>query len=97
MQLILADLSGGRPNCYYEAGFAHALGKAIIFAAQQKYTIHFDLANYRFIGWQNQADYRLQTEGSLDLNSNKRFRLGIHCSRLGVSRIRLAANKDSMT
>jgi len=45
LQLILDDLSGERPNCYYEAGFAQALGEEIIFAAQQKYTIHFDLAN----------------------------------------------------
>jgi hypothetical protein len=59
-RLVLADLSGERPNCYYEAGFAHALGKEMIFAAQQKYEIHFDLAGYRFIRWRTEADYRHQ-------------------------------------
>jgi len=56
--LILADLSGERPNCYYEAGFAHALGKEMIFAAQKKYKIHFDLADYRFILWETELEYR---------------------------------------
>ncbi len=59
-RLILADLSGERPNCYYEAGFAHALGREMILAAQRKYKIHFDLAGYRFIRWRTEADYRRQ-------------------------------------
>jgi hypothetical protein len=59
-RLVLAELSGERPNCYYEAGFAHALGKEMIFASQHKYEIHFDLAGYRFIRWRTEADYRHQ-------------------------------------
>jgi hypothetical protein len=64
-RLILADLSGERPNCYYEAGFAHALGKDMVFAAHQKYQIHFDLAGYRFIRWHTEADYRHQLKERL--------------------------------
>ncbi len=29
-QFVLSDLSGERPNCYYETGFAHALGRELI-------------------------------------------------------------------
>lgn len=64
-RLILADLSGERPNCYYEAGFAHALGKEMIFAAQKRYKVHFDLAAYRFILWTTEADYRRELKERL--------------------------------
>ena len=55
---ILADLSGERPNCYYEAGFAHALGKELILSIRTEDKIHFDLAGYRFIQWETEADLR---------------------------------------
>lgn len=55
---VLADLSGERPNCYYEAGFAHALGKQLILTIRKSDTIHFDLAGYRFIQWETEAELR---------------------------------------
>ncbi len=48
---VLADLTGGRPNCYYETGFAHALGKELILTVKEPGDIHFDLKGYRFIMW----------------------------------------------
>jgi len=56
--LIIADLSGERPNTYYEAGYAHALGKEIIFTIRQGDEIHFDLAGYRFVQWRTENDLR---------------------------------------
>jgi hypothetical protein len=55
---VLADLSGERPNCYYETGFAHALGKQIILTIMKSDRIHFDLAGYRFIQWDTEAELR---------------------------------------
>lgn len=55
---VLADLSGERPNCYYETGFAHALGKRLILTIKRTDTIHFDLAAYRFIQWDTEAELR---------------------------------------
>jgi nucleoside 2-deoxyribosyltransferase len=55
---ILADLSGERPNCYYETGFAHALGKQLILTIKRTDAIHFDLAGYRFIQWETEAELR---------------------------------------
>lgn len=57
-RLILADLSGERPNCYYEAGFAHAIGKELIFTIHKGDRIHFNLAGYRFIQWETEEDLR---------------------------------------
>jgi hypothetical protein len=53
---IIADLSGARPNCYYEAGFAHALGKEIILKDGE--AAHFDLQGHRFIQWKTESDLK---------------------------------------
>ena len=55
-QIVIAEMSGERPNCYYEAGFAHALGKEIVFLIRQGEPIHFDLSHYRFIQWKSERD-----------------------------------------
>lgn len=64
--VIVADLSGERPNCYYEAGFAHAMGKAIIFSIRKGERIHFDLADHRFIEWTTEADLRKKLRRRLE-------------------------------
>lgn len=57
-ELVLGELSGERPNCYYEAGYAHALGKEVILSIRRNDKKHFDLADYRFIEWETEADLR---------------------------------------
>lgn len=57
-EIVLADLSGERPNCYYEAGFAHAIGKEMIFTIRKGTRIHFDLSTYRFIEWETEDELR---------------------------------------
>lgn len=37
---VLADLSGERPSCYFEIGFAEALGLPIFLIAENGTTIH---------------------------------------------------------
>lgn len=59
---ILADMSGERPNCYYEAGFAHALGKPLILTIKKEDSIHFDLSGYRFIQWETEDELRQELE-----------------------------------
>lgn len=55
---VLCDLTGARPNCYYETGFAHALGKEIILLANKREKIHFDLQGHRFIQWATEEELR---------------------------------------
>ena len=57
-KFILSELTGARPNCYYETGFAHALGKEIVLTIKKEDTVHFDLAGYRFIQWETENELR---------------------------------------
>lgn len=50
---IIADLTQARPNCYYELGIAHALGKPVIHISRNKGDIHFDVQDYHFIVYNN--------------------------------------------
>ena len=65
-QIIIADLSGERPNCYYEAGFAHAIGKDIIFSIKRNEPVHFDLTGYRFIEWSTEGDFKKKLRTRLE-------------------------------
>ena len=60
--VVLCDLSRERPNCYYEAGFAHALGKEIVFTIRKEDRVHFDLSAYRFIEWETDLELRQQLD-----------------------------------
>jgi hypothetical protein len=55
-KFIYADLTGGRSNCYYETGFAHALGKDVILAIRQGEEIPFDVRDNRFIIYESLND-----------------------------------------
>lgn len=55
-RFVYADLTGARPNCYYETGFAQALGKSIILAVREPKDVHFDLGHYRFLTWSTESD-----------------------------------------
>jgi hypothetical protein len=57
-RFVMSELTGERPNCYYESGFAHALGKEIIFSVRKGEAIHFDLSGYRFIQWETEGELR---------------------------------------
>jgi len=41
-EVVIADVTGGKCNVYYEVGLAHALGKDIIFVTQHTVRLPFE-------------------------------------------------------
>jgi len=48
-EFIVADVTLERPNCYYEVGYAHALGKNTILIAKEGTEVHFDIKGHQIL------------------------------------------------
>jgi hypothetical protein len=55
--LVIADMTGRNPNVFYEAGYAHALGKRVILLTQKSEDIPFDLKHYPHIIYEGRIAY----------------------------------------
>jgi hypothetical protein len=65
-ELICADLTGARPNCYFEIGVALTLGKEMILSIKMEEEPHFDLSVNRFIKWKTKGSFRRQLRQRLE-------------------------------
>ncbi len=52
-RLVIAELTGARPNVYLEVGYAWGCGKEVVFLAKKGEQIHFDVATQRTIFYRN--------------------------------------------
>jgi hypothetical protein len=55
---VVADFTGHRGGVYYEAGFAHGLGRRVIFTCSREEidNLHFDVRQYNTILWSTPAE-----------------------------------------
>ena len=70
-EFCFADLSGGRPNVYYEVGYAHALPRRVILFRKSGTGLHFDLAGYNCPEYENLAQLKQKLTNRLREMTNK--------------------------
>jgi hypothetical protein len=61
-QFVVADFTFHRGGVYFEAGFAHALGRPVIWTCRADGfdELHFDTRQFNHIAWNTPADLRLK-------------------------------------
>lgn len=57
-ELVVADLTGERPNVYYETGFAQGIARPVIFTCKKGERVHFDTAQFPRIEWETMGQLR---------------------------------------
>lgn len=53
---VIADLTGERPNVYYEVGYAHKADKEVVLVAKKGTAVHFDVAAINRIDYKDYTD-----------------------------------------
>jgi hypothetical protein len=63
--IIIAEVTNGNPNVFYEVGFAKAINKFPILLAEESATLPFDISGFRTIKYQNSIHGKTKLESLL--------------------------------
>jgi len=64
-EFVIVDVTGARPNVFYEAGYAQGLGKTPIFVARDGAQLAFDLKDYPVIFFRSMKELKERLEQRL--------------------------------
>jgi hypothetical protein len=70
-EFLIADLTGERPNVYYEVGHAQPRGKRVILYRQSGTRVHFDISHRNCPEYQNISDLKQQLRKRMENVTNK--------------------------
>ncbi len=76
-EFVVADLTGARPNVFYEAGYAEGQGKIPVYIAREGTALEFDVKDYTVIFFDTHRQLKLDLADRFRALIAKRGQLGI--------------------